>query len=107
MSRGFAFCLATHETGKTYTIMPMKKRISTPAKPVATRKSLAETDPARVVSEVSPITLTVDIGGTGLKMMALDPSGKPITDRLRTLTPKNPTPERLIAALEEMREQMP
>ena len=40
-------------------------------------------------------------------MMALDPAGKPITDRMRALTPQNPTPERLIAVLEQMREQMP
>lgn len=77
----------------------MKKRIS---KPTAVKKPSA-----RAISEASPITLSVDIGGTGLKMMALDPQGKPVTERLRTLTPKNPTPHRLIAALEEMREQMP
>jgi polyphosphate glucokinase len=77
----------------------MKRRIS---------KSITVKVPAvKIVSEASPITLSVDIGGTGLKMMALDPAGKPVTDRLRMLTPKNPTPDRLIAALEAMREQMP
>jgi polyphosphate glucokinase len=55
----------------------------------------------------SPITLTVDIGGTGIKMMALDVSAKPVTDRLRALTPTDPTPERVIALLDEMRAQMP
>ena len=34
-----------------------------------------------------PVTLAVDIGGTGLKMLCLDPEGKPITERLRVLTP--------------------
>jgi polyphosphate glucokinase len=53
------------------------------------------------------ITLTVDIGGTGLKMLALSPEGKPMTERLRVLTPDPPTPVRLLAALEGMREKMP
>jgi polyphosphate glucokinase len=75
----------------------MKKRISKPAAPAKASR----------VSTASPITLSVDIGGTGLKMMALDPAGKPITDRMRALTPQNPTPERLLAVLEQMREQMP
>jgi polyphosphate glucokinase len=69
----------------------MKKRVSTPTLPAHT----------------AHITLTVDIGGTGLKMMELDDSGKPVTERLRALTPENPTPDRLIAVLEQMREQMP
>src|ERR1700759_4760447 len=75
----------------------MKKRISKPAAPAK----------AAHVSTASPITLSVDIGGTGLKMMALHPGGQPVTDRMRALTPENPTPERLIAVLEQMREQMP
>jgi len=54
-----------------------------------------------------PITLAVDIGGTGMKMLALDHHGKPLTERLRVLTPDPPTPARMLAALEKMREQMP
>lgn len=53
------------------------------------------------------ITLSVDIGGTGIKMMELDEAGKPVTDRIRALTPENPTPERVVKLLEEMRAQLP
>lgn len=54
-----------------------------------------------------PITLAVDIGGTGLKLMALDARGNPLTERLRTQTPDPATPARILTALEGMKEQMP
>ncbi len=54
-----------------------------------------------------PITLAVDIGGTGLKVMALDARGNPLSERLRTPTPDPATPARMLAVLERMREQMP
>lgn len=54
-----------------------------------------------------PITLCVDIGGTGMKVMALDANGKPASERLRTPTPNPATPAKMLAALEKMREQMP
>ncbi len=53
------------------------------------------------------VTLAVDIGGTGLKMLCLDAEGKPLTDRLRIPTPDPPTPARLLAGLDELRKQMP
>lgn len=59
------------------------------------------------MQEKHPITLAVDIGGTGLKMLALDPDGKALTERIRVLTPDPPTPARLLAALEKMRAQIP
>jgi polyphosphate glucokinase len=54
-----------------------------------------------------PITLCVDIGGTGMKIMALDAKGKPVSERLRNPTPNPATPARMLAALEKMRQQMP
>ena len=39
-----------------------------------------------------PRTLSIDIGGSGVKMMILDPAGEPLTDRLRRKTPEHPTP---------------
>jgi polyphosphate glucokinase len=54
-----------------------------------------------------PTTLTVDIGGTGIKIMVLDATGQPLTERLRILTPAEPTPERVLAAIEELRTQLP
>jgi polyphosphate glucokinase len=53
------------------------------------------------------VTLAVDIGGTGLKMLCLDHDGKPLTERLRVPTPDPPTPARLLTALDGLREQMP
>jgi polyphosphate glucokinase len=54
----------------------------------------------------TPITLAVDIGGTGVKIMALDHQGKPLTDRLRALTPNPSTPARMLAALDILRAQI-
>ncbi len=54
-----------------------------------------------------PITLAIDIGGTGLKIMALDASAKPITQRLRTETPIKPTPLRVLNELEKLRAETP
>jgi polyphosphate glucokinase len=59
------------------------------------------------ISLPSHITLSVDIGGTGIKMMELDEAGKPVTDRIRALTPEDPTPERVLKLLEEMRASLP
>ena len=53
------------------------------------------------------VTLAVDIGGTGLKMLCLDHEGKPLTERLRVPTPEPPTPSRLLAALDKLVAQMP
>ena len=39
-----------------------------------------------------PLTLSIDIGGSGVKMMILDAAGEPLTDRLRRKTPDQPTP---------------
>lgn len=53
------------------------------------------------------VTLAVDIGGTGLKMLALSYEGRPLTERLRIPTPNPPTPASLLAALEKLKAQMP
>jgi polyphosphate glucokinase len=49
-----------------------------------------------------PITLALDIGGSGLKAMALDAKGKMLTDRLRVPTPYPLPPKKLIAELREL-----
>ena len=53
------------------------------------------------------VTLAVDIGGTGLKLLALDHEGKPVTERLRIPTPNPATPLRLLTALDKLKAQMP
>lgn len=52
------------------------------------------------------VTLAIDIGGSGVKMLLLNDSGKPISERLRIPTPQPPTPERVMETLDEMRSQM-
>lgn len=47
-----------------------------------------------------PITLAIDIGGSGLKAMLLDAEGKPVNERQRVETPSTPTPKAVIAALD-------
>jgi polyphosphate glucokinase len=54
-----------------------------------------------------PVTLAVDIGGSGMKVMALNPKGSPVTERLRTPTPDPATPLKMMAILEKLKEQMP
>src|SRR6202021_134126 len=55
----------------------------------------------------APITLAIDIGGTGLKMQALSPEGKPISDRLRVPTPEPPTTDAILTGLDELKVSVP
>jgi polyphosphate glucokinase len=55
----------------------------------------------------SPLTLAIDIGGTGLKAMLLDPKGKPVSERLRVPTPNPATPEAVLDALDGLQAQLP
>lgn len=50
-------------------------------------------------------TLTVDIGGTGIKAETLAPNGKPINERLRIPTPKSATPRNVIAVIRKLASQ--
>jgi len=44
-------------------------------------------------------TLSVDIGGSGIKAMVLDEEGQPMTERGRMDTPQPPKPEAILAAI--------
>jgi polyphosphate glucokinase len=46
-----------------------------------------------------PHTLSIDIGGTGLKMLVLDPRGRPLNERSRVETPRPATPAAVLRAL--------
>lgn len=52
-------------------------------------------------------TLCIDIGGTGVKMIVLDPSGEPLNERTRELTPKPATPSAVLALIREMVQKQP
>lgn len=47
-------------------------------------------------------TLAIDIGGTGIKVVLLDESGQPVSERERVETPKPATPDAVIAAIEDL-----
>ncbi len=55
----------------------------------------------------APITMAIDIGGSGLKAMLLDPAGKPVSERQRVVTPAVPTPSLVLDGLEQLRKQLP
>ncbi len=54
-----------------------------------------------------PLTLTIDIGGTGIKSFVLSPSGKPINERERIPTPRKATPARVIGVIEKLAKMSP
>lgn len=70
---------------------------------------IAEAQPGTVsqAAPTHPVTLAIDIGGTGLKMMALDNDAKPMTKRVRSETPIKPTPARVLEVLESLQSQIP
>ena len=69
------------------------------------RSSSFSTKPTR--GSDGPITLSIDIGGSGIKAMLLDPRGKPISDRQRILTPAIPTPLAVLRVLDQIRALLP
>jgi polyphosphate glucokinase len=54
-----------------------------------------------------PITMAIDIGGSGLKAILLDAAGKPVSERQRVPTPEIPTPAAVLVGLEDLRKLMP
>ncbi|NJO40823.1 MAG: ROK family protein [Cyanobacteria bacterium CRU_2_1] len=53
------------------------------------------------------LTLAVDIGGSGVKVMVLDDQGNPTTERDRVPTPMPATPEAVVAAILELTKDKP
>jgi polyphosphate glucokinase len=49
-----------------------------------------------------PRTLSIDVGGTGLKATILDARGAPLTDRARVLTPQPAMPKAVLAAITKL-----
>lgn len=54
-----------------------------------------------------PMTFTIDIGGSGIKALLLDPKGNPTTEKMRILTPNPSTPKAVIDAILELSESLP
>ena len=66
----------------------------------------AAATPSASPSTAGPVTMSIDIGGSGLKAMLLDPAGRPVSERQRVLTPVVPTPDAVLAGLDELRKLM-
>lgn len=55
----------------------------------------------------NPVTMCIDIGGSGLKAMLVNASGKPVSERQRIVTPAIPTPKAVMKALAELCKPLP
>jgi polyphosphate glucokinase len=75
----------------------MTKKTKTPAAPQS-RAALASK---------APVTLAIDIGGSAIKAMLLDPRGKPLSERQRIVTPAIPTPHAVLRVLDQIRTLLP
>jgi polyphosphate glucokinase len=49
-----------------------------------------------------PVTLAIDVGGTGVKIMLLNAAGKPISERQRAETPQPATPDAILQVLDDL-----
>jgi polyphosphate glucokinase len=47
-------------------------------------------------------TLSIDVGGSGIKALVLDDAGQPLTERARERTPRPATPDAVIAVMEAL-----
>lgn len=54
-----------------------------------------------------PVTLCIDIGGSGLKAMLVDSQGNPVSERVRVETPAIPTPTLVIKRLDKLVQALP
>ena len=55
----------------------------------------------------NPVTMCIDIGGSGLKAMLVNASGKPVSERQRIVTPAIPTPKAVMKVLAELCKPLP
>jgi polyphosphate glucokinase len=85
-----------------YNSLLMTPKDSTPAAAVKKASPVSNSTPAK-----GPITLAIDIGGSGLKAMLLDAAGKPVSERERVATPDVPTPKLVLDGLEELEKLLP
>lgn len=59
------------------------------------------------MSDSTPHTLAIDVGGSRLKMLVLDAQGRPVTERTRVDTPRPATPAAVIQALVDLAQTQP
>jgi polyphosphate glucokinase len=63
--------------------------------------------PVDLAKAKHPLTICIDIGGSGLKAMVLDANGKPVSERQRVPTPKIPTPRAVLKGLDKLKKLSP
>lgn len=80
---------------------PAKKSAAKPAAEVASKPA------AKPAKSARPVSLAIDIGGSGLKAMLVDSAGKPISDRKRFDTPETPTPKTILGELDKLAALLP
>jgi len=75
---------------------------------MTTKTARAASNAGRTPSRNSnPITMCIDVGGSGLKAMLLDSKAKPVSERQRVVTPAIPTPRAVLKALDTLRASLP
>ena len=58
--------------------------------------------PRHKTGSTQPITLAIDIGGSGIKGILLNASGQPIGERMRIATPQPATPKAVLAGITDL-----
>lgn len=82
------------------TAMPQHSRLSM----LTTQQTAAE---STIADQKTPITLAVDIGGSGIKVILLDPAGNPLGERARLKTPSPATPAAVMDAIATLATDQP
>jgi polyphosphate glucokinase len=85
-----------------YNSLLMTPKDSTPDAPAKKASTSTNSTAAQ-----GPITLAIDIGGSGLKAMLLDAVGKPVSERERVLTPPVPAPKPVLDGLDQLQKLLP
>lgn len=68
--------------------------------------TIAATPQTQVKSATKPLTLAVDVGGTGIKAEKLDAKGVPVSERVKIATPRNATPKKVLKVIEQLAKQV-
>jgi polyphosphate glucokinase len=63
--------------------------------------------PEESTGSAEVFTLSVDVGGTGIKMIVLDGRGEPVNERVRWLTPQPASPQPVLDMMVQMVALMP
>ena len=84
--------------------MTTEQTINVAAKKTRQQKSGADPKLTELAgkSALKPLTLAIDIGGTGIKAEKLDANGRPVTERTKIATPHNATPKKVMKIIERL-----